>query len=200
MEFPITIHFSDWFCFFCIFLFFGILDTPGSFWMFPASVLVSISSSTNPDSLYLRTTLETKIWVLDMFTVINGSSLPSPPLRSRRYMDAFLCVNISICNHVYLCCYCSVAQLCLTLYDPMDCSMPGFPVLHYLQEFVPTHLHWVIDANQPSHPLLSPLPAHNLSQHQGLFQWFDSPQQVAKILELQHQYQSFQSIFRVDFL
>ena len=53
----------------------------------------------------------------------------------------------------------------------MYCSMPGFPVLHYLQEFAQTHVHWVDDAIQPSHPLLSPSPpTFNLSLHQGLFQ------------------------------
>ena len=54
------------------------------------------------------------------------------------------------------CCYCSVAKSYLTLYDPMDCSITGFPAFHYLPEFVQTHVHWVNDAIQPSH-LLSPL-------------------------------------------
>ena len=54
--------------------------------------------------------------------------------------------------------------------DPMDCSMPGLPVHHQLPEFTQTHVHWVGDAIQPSHPLLSPSPpALNLSQHQGIF-------------------------------
>ena len=65
----------------------------------------------------------------------------------------------------------------------MDCSMPGLPVLHYLPEFTQTHVHWVGDAIQPSHPLSSPFPAFYLSQHQGLFQWIDSSHQVAKVLE-----------------
>ena len=67
-----------------------------------------------------------------------------------------------------LSCCCSVLQWCLTLCDPMDCRMPGFPVLHYLLHFAPTHVHWVSDAIQPSHPLLplSP-PALNISQHQS---------------------------------
>ena len=62
----------------------------------------------------------------------------------------------------------------------MDCSMPGFPALHCLLEFAQTHVHWVSDAIQPSHPLLpsSPL-AFKLSQHQGLFQWVSSSSQVA---------------------
>ena len=67
-----------------------------------------------------------------------------------------------------------VAQSCLTLCDPMNCSMPGFPVLHYLSKFVQTHVHWVNDIIQPSHPLLPSSPAFNLSHHQGLFQWVSS--------------------------
>ena len=63
----------------------------------------------------------------------------------------------------------SVAQSCLTLCDPMDCSMPGLPVHHQLPELVQTHVHWVGDAIQPSHPLLLPFPPTlNLSQHRGL--------------------------------
>ena len=95
----------------------------------------------------------------------------------------------------------SVAQLCLTLCNPMDCSTPGLPVLHRLPEFAQTHVHWVKDAIQPSHPLsCSCPPPFNLSQHQGLFQWISSLHHVAKVLELQLQHQSFQWIFRTDFL
>ena len=94
---------------------------------------------------------------------------------------------------------CSVAKLSLTLCKSMDCSTPSVPVLHYLTEFAQTHVRWVSDAIQPSHPLSPPSPlAVNLSQHQGLFQWVGSLHQLAKILELQHQ--SFQWLFRVDFL
>jgi len=94
----------------------------------------------------------------------------------------------------------SVIQLCLTLCDHMDCSMLGFPVRHQLLELAQTHVHWVGDAIQPSHPLLSPSPpTFNLSQHQGLFKWVSSSHQVAKVLELQLQHQSFQWIFRTDF-
>ena len=65
----------------------------------------------------------------------------------------------------------SDAQLCLILWDPMDCSMPGFPVHHQLPELAQTHVHQVGDAIQPSHPLLSPSPpTPNPSQHQSLFQ------------------------------
>ena len=83
----------------------------------------------------------------------------------------------------------------------MDCSTPGLLVHHQLPAFTQTHVHWVSDAIWPSHPLLSPSPpALNLSQHQGLFQWVSSSHQVAKVLELQLQHQSFQWIFRTDFL
>ena len=75
----------------------------------------------------------------------------------------------------------------------MDCSTPGFPVLHYLPELAQTHVHWVGDAIQPSCPLSSPSPpAFSLSQHQGLFSWVNSSHQVAKELELQLENQSFQ--------
>ena len=77
----------------------------------------------------------------------------------------------------------SVAQLCPTLCDPMNHSMPGLPVHHQLPEFTQTHVHWVGDAIQPSHPLSSPFPpAPNPSQHQGLFQWVNSSHEVAKVL------------------
>ena len=79
------------------------------------------------------------------------------------------------------------------LCHPVECSTPGSPVLHYIQEFAQTHVHRVGDAIQPSYPLLSPsLPAFSLSQHQGLFQRVSSSHQVAKVLELQLQHQCFQ--------
>ena len=80
----------------------------------------------------------------------------------------------------------SVAQSCLTLCDPMNCSTPGLPVHHQLPEFTQTHVHRVGDAIQPSHPLLSPSPpAPNPSKHQSLFQWVNSSHEVAKVLEFQ---------------
>ena len=83
----------------------------------------------------------------------------------------------------------SVIQSCPTLCDPMDCSTPGLPVHHQLPELAQTHVHWISDAIQPSHPLSSPSPpTFNLSQHQGLFQWVSSSPGF------------FQWIFRTDFL
>ena len=85
----------------------------------------------------------------------------------------FILLN-TFCPHPGLCCCCSVAQLCPTLYDPMDCSTPGLLVLHHLLELAQTHVHWVSYAIQPSQPLLIPSPpAFNLSQHQCL-PWISS--------------------------
>ena len=95
----------------------------------------------------------------------------------------------------------SVPQSCPTLCNPTNCSTPGLPVHHQLLEFTQTHVHWVGDAIQLSHPLSSPSPpALNLSQRKGLFKWVRSLHQVAKVLEFQLQHQSFQWIFRTDLL
>ena len=103
----------------------------------------------------------------------------------------------STCIHQFS----SVTQLCLTVCNHMNCSMPGFPVHHQLLELARTHVHWVGDAIQPSHPLSPPSPpALNLSEHQGLSQWVISLHQVAKVLEFQLQHKSFQWIFRTDVL
>ena len=95
----------------------------------------------------------------------------------------------------------SVTQSCVTLCDPMNCSIPGLPVHHQLAKVTQTNVHRVRDAIQPSHPLLSPSPpASNPSQQQGLFQWVSSSHQVAKVLEFQLHHQSFQWLFRTDLL
>ena len=95
----------------------------------------------------------------------------------------------------------SVTQPWPTLCDPMDCSTPGLPVHHQLLESTQTYACWVSVAIQPSHPPPSPSPPSlNLSQHQSLFKWVNSSHQVAKVLEFQLQHQSFQWIFRTDFL
>ena len=114
--------------------------------------------------------------------------------------DCHLCFWPAISKLPGLLQFSSVVQLCLTLCDPMDCSMPGLPVHHQLSVYSnscllswwchPTISYSVI----PSHP------AFNLFQHQGFFKWVSSSQQVAKVLEFQFQDQSFQSIFRTDFL
>ena len=100
----------------------------------------------------------------------------------------------------------SVTQSCLTPCDPMNHSMPGLPVHYQLPEFTQTHVHWVGDAIQPSHPLLSPSPpTFNLSQHQGLFQWVSSlpKYQVARVFSFSispsNEYSELIS-FRMDWL
>ena len=95
----------------------------------------------------------------------------------------------------------SPSVTCLILCDPVNRSPPRLPVHHQLQELAQTHVHWVGDAIQPSHPLSSPSPPiFNLSQHRWLFQWVSSSNQVAKVSEFQLQHQSFQGIFRTDLL
>ena len=82
-----------------------------------------------------------------------------------RWMDIYVNIFICMCAKPF--------QSCLTLCDPMDCSMPDFLVYHQLPELVQTHVHWVSDAIQPSHPLSSPAPpAFSLSQHQALLLCF----------------------------
>ena len=111
-------------------------------------------------------------------------------LNSNQHWNTFSSVQFS-----------SVAQSCPTLHDPMNCSTPGLPVHHQLSQFTQTHVHWVSNANQPSHPLSSPsLPAPNPCQHQGLLKWVSSSHQEAKVLEFQLQHQSFQWTPRTDLL
>jgi len=103
-------------------------------------------------------------------------------------------LNISCSFH-----FSSIAHSCLTL-QPHK-TQHTRPPYHPLLEFTQTHAHWVGNAIQPSHPLLSPSPpALNLSQHQGLFKWVSSWHQVAKVLEFQLQHQSFQWTPRTDLL
>ena len=98
----------------------------------------------------------------------------------------YVCVCVCVCVCVYIVQFSSVTQLCPTLCDPMNLSMPGLPVHHHLPEFTQTHVHWVHDAIQQSHPLSSPFPpVPSPSQHQSLFQWVNSSHEVAKVLEFQ---------------
>ena len=127
-------------------------------------------------------------------------SLSSPALAGR-----FFTISTTWEAYVYKwmlfshCC-CSVTKSCLTLGDHMDCSMTGFPVTHHLLKFAQVHVHWISDAIQTSHPLSSSSSAFSLSQHQDLFQWVGCSYPMAKVLELQHQHQSFQWVFRDVFL
>ena len=124
----------------------------------------------------------------------------------------FMHQGIQFCSiffHSYIVLHCVDALLfvvvhslsCVWLFATPRTAAHQAPLSFYLSEFFQVHIHWVGDAIQPFHPLLptSP-PAFNLSQHQGLFQWVGSLHQVAKVLELQLQHQSFQWIFWVDAL
>ena len=118
--------------------------------------------------------------------IINTNILMATPIMS--YVNNFIQLS-------------SVSQSCPTLCDPMNRSTPGLLVHNQLPEFTQTHVHWVSDAIQLSHPLSSPSPsAFNLSQHQGLFKWVNSSHHVAKVLEFQLQRQSFQRTPRTDLL
>ena len=110
--------------------------------------------------------------------------------RDREMLEGLIAISVQ---------FSSATHSCPTVYNPMNRSMPGLPVHHQLPEFTQTRVHRVGDAIQPSHPLSSPSPpAPNPSQHQGLFQWVSSSHEVAKVLELQLQHQSFQWTSRTD--
>ena len=108
------------------------------------------------------------------------------------------------CSRSFSVQFTSVAQLCPTLCNPMDSSMPGLPVHYQLPEFTQTHVHGVGDAIQPSYPLSSPSPpTFNLSQHQGLFKWVSSSHQMARSFSFRispsNQHSGLIS-FRIDWL
>ena len=95
----------------------------------------------------------------------------------------------------------SLAQLCEALCDSKDCRKPALPVHHYFLAPTQTRVHRVSNAIQPSHPLSSLSPhTFNHSQSHGLFNWVSSSHQVAKVVEFQLQHQSFQWMFRTEFL
>ena len=133
-------------------------------------VLVNISLS---EDLFLKISLS---WVcLRTFEIDDGCPYLSPDLgifKHYFFKISFLILSSSpdegttLMSIFALIICCSVTQSCLTLYDPMDCSTPGVPVLHHLPEFAQTHVHWVGDTIQPTHPLLSPSPpVFNPYQH-----------------------------------
>ena len=97
------------------------------------------------------------------------------PITNYMYINIYKYVCIQLHMYISSVQFSSGIQLCVTLCDPMNHSTPGLPVHHQLPEFTQTHVHWVGDAIQPSHPMSSPSPpASNPSQHQGLFQWVNS--------------------------
>ena len=121
-------------------------------------------------------------------------------VRTDSYLGDFSQLSQGLClSDIILdtCCCCSVVRIIWTLFETMDCSTPGFPVLHQLLELAQTRVRWIGNAIQPCHPLLFSSPAFSLSQHQGLFQWVGSSHQLAKVLELQPERQFLQWIFRM---
>ena len=127
---------------------------------------------------------------LEQFTWPNLKSA-----RQRLNLDYFF-----QCHQLYIFVHCSVTQSRPPLYDPMDSNTPGCPVPHHLPEFAQFHIRCTSDAIQPSNHLPPSFPAFNLSQNHGLFQWAGYLHHVTKILELEFQHQSFQWVFKVDFL
>ena len=118
---------------------------------------------------------------------------------------AFLLAWVCVCRASFLVTFATGrapgSRQCPTLCDPMNRSMPGHPVHHQLPEYTKTRVHWVGNVFQLFHPLSSPSsPALNLSQLQGISKWVSSLHQVAKVLEFQLQYQSFQWTSRTDLL
>ena len=142
------------------------------------------------------------LWGCCLLHLLNITYLCSLSLTELLYTEpAGVLCSWRMKKAVWGCCCCSVAQLCLTVCDPMDCRTPGVFVPHNLPEFAQIHVHWVCDAIQPSRPLLFPcLPAFNLSQHQGLFKWVDSGQSIGASASASVLPMDIQWIFRVDFL
>ena len=127
---------------------------------------------------------------IDLHMVVSLLFISMPTCNINHPLILLLCVSQSVS---------SVAQSCPAFCDPMNHSTPGLPVHHQVPEFTQTHVQRVGDGIQPSHPLSSPSPpAPNPSQHQGLFQRVNSPNEVAKVLEFQLQHQAFQWIPRTD--
>ena len=144
-------------------------------------------------TVLIPTHLQTSLTLKSEATGQESSARPTYPHRTGSEREPVLTVTF----------YQSVQfshQSSLTLCTPKDCSTPRFPVHHQLQELTQTHVHWVGGAIQPFHPLSSPSPTFNLCHYHSLFQWVSSSHQVARVLEFQLQHQSFQWIFRTDFL
>ena len=141
--------------------------------LLPPSIFPSIRVFSNEAALPIRWP---KYWSFS-FSISPFSEHPGQISFRMHWLDLLTSKGLSrvfskttVQKHQVFCAqFSSVTQSCLTLCDPMNRSTPGLPVHHQLPEFTQTHVHWVGDAIQPSHPLLSPSPALNLSQHQGLF-------------------------------
>ena len=122
-------------------------------------------------------------WVGDAIQPSHPLLSPSPPtFNLSQHQGLFKWVSIRVLKMIRIkITSCSGTQFFPTLCELMDCTTPGFPVLHYLPEIAPTQVHWIGVAIQPFHPLSPPSPlALHLFQHQGCFKWFSSSHKVAK--------------------
>ena len=136
------------------------------------------------------------VWALGSVRNLPKQSKSFREIKRRGLLESELINGLAVFKHTVS----GVCGVCPILCDAMDCNTPGFPVLHCLPKFAQTHVHWVSDVIQPSHPLSPPFSSCLLSFSASgfFFQWDSSSNQVAKVLEVQHQ--SFQWIFRTDFL
>ena len=167
--------------------------------------MLNIEIPYNPTILFLgiysgqmKIYIYKKTWICVQGSIIYITQMETTPLCMNWWMDK---QNVIYPYNGIFSQFSSVAQLCLTLCNPMNHSTPGLPVHHPLPEFTQTYVHRVSDAIQPSHPLSSPSPpALNPSQHQSLFQWVNSLHEVAKVLEFQLEHHSFQWTPRTDLL
>ena len=171
-------------------------------WRFRKKIKIELSHDpaipllgTHPEKMIIQEDTCTPVFIAALFTVVRTWKQPKCPSTEKWIKKMWYIYTME-----YSVQFSSVAQSCPTLFDPMNCSTPGLPVHHQLLEFTQTHVHWVSDAIQPSHPLSFPSPAPNPSQHQSLFQWVNSSHEVNKVLEFQLQHQSFQWTSRTDLL
>ena len=146
------------------------------------------------DQLHILIRIHSFIYTYEQFSwkPKNCTTNLVPPTKINLHFFSTYFSTLCVCNFTLIghsVQFSSFAQTCPILWDPTDCSTPGFPVHHQLPEFTQIHVHWASDAIQPSQP-----PAFNLSQHQGLLKWVSSSHQVAKVMEFQLQHQSFQWI------
>jgi len=153
----------------------------------PCAPLSCLGSVAVKPSYHLAFELLASPWRFHVVSVSMGSLWLLAPHATKEDMGMVANKHENMLNSISLSVhFSSVAQSCLTLCDPMNHSTPGLPVHHQLPEFAQTHVHWVSNAIQPSHPLSSPSPpAPNPSQHQSLFQWVNSSHEVAKVMEFQ---------------
>ena len=171
----------------------------GVWWSTKSQILLkqlSMNTSKNKVETLIQKDTGTPMFTAALFTIARRGGHPSRWMEKEDMVHSIQWRIIQSFRSVQLSCSAMSASVW-----PHGLQHAGFPVHHQLLELTQTHVHWVSDAIQPSHPLSSPSPpAFNLSQHQGLFKWVSSSNQVAKVLEFQLQHQSFQRTPRTELL